>query len=94
VWYNYSRLKKERTMSLPLAEELAKQVSSEYGRLKQLGVKYVNYSQILMNVITGNGQYTSDEISSLRKEIAKIQAQKRKEKREKKERAEYQSHLH
>jgi hypothetical protein len=65
-------------MPLTLEEELAFQVSSEYAKLKQSGARYINYSQLLMNAITGHGQYPPDEIARLKSDVAVILAQGRR----------------
>lgn len=62
-----------------VVEEMADQVSYEYAKLKQMGVERINYSQLLMSVVKGNGAQSADEISMLRSEISKVLAQRRAE---------------
>lgn len=63
-----------------IVEEMADQVSFEYAKLKRARVENINYSQLLMDVVKGNGIQSTKEISMLRSEISKVLAQRRAEK--------------
>ncbi|MEK7116738.1 MAG: hypothetical protein AAB837_01065 [Patescibacteria group bacterium] len=63
-----------------IVDDMADQVSLEYAKLKRAGVEKVDFSQLLMNVITGNGVKDPTEISKLRSQISAVCAQRRAEK--------------
>ena len=58
-------------------EYIANQVSFEYARLRAEGVKKIDFSQLLINVIRGNGINDPNVVSYLRKETAQVFAQRR-----------------
>jgi hypothetical protein len=64
-----------------LAEDLAGQVSKEFARLKRSGVDKIDFSQLMMNIISRNGVNDPNSVSYFRKEVARIFARRRAEKR-------------
>lgn len=68
-----------------LEEKIADQVAFEYANLKRRGFIRIDFSQLIMNAINVSGagkQEDLEGISRLRREVAKIMAQRRKARKE------------